>query len=319
MRVVAAAVLAALIAMLVALQVTADPSAYKWDRLTEHAPYAPSYNYPVHVAPDGRFIALHPDGTWASRDGAKWTKTTMPFSGMNSAYLGYVELNGATYALGKLKGNYVDFQIEPVIQRTRDYEKWEQIGTSPSLPHVIFYAAASFKNALWIVGGYDGNAATSAVWKSDDGLVWTRVLEKAPWSARSGGNVIVFRGRMFLLGGGVIDGPQFNDVWSSADGITWRREAAEIAPEKPMGTPIVYDNKLWLVGANRSGTFGSGMAVSEDGKTWRKQTAPWSPRGGVAAWTDGPDLFITGGKYSTEKNGETIFVYSNDVWRMRRN
>lgn len=313
------ATLVVIVALLGAASAVADPTAYKWERLTEHAAFGPSYNYPVHVASDGRFIALHPDGTWASRDGATWTKTPMPFSGMNSAYLGYVERDGATYALGKLKGNYLDFQIDPVIQRTRDYEKWEQVGTSSSLPHVIFYAAASFKGSLWIVGGYNGDKATSEIWKSQDGLVWTRVVEKAPWSARSGGNIVVFRDRMFLLGGGVIDGPQANDVWSSTDGITWRREAEQIAPEKPMGTPVVYDGKLWLVGANRSGTFGSGMAVSDDGKTWRRQNAPWSPRGGVAAWTNGADLFITGGKYSTEKGGETIFVYSNDVWRMRRN
>lgn len=310
---------AALTLVILAAAATAGPASYKWNRLTEHAPYAPSYNFPVHVAPDGRFIALHADGTWASRDGATWTKTAMPFSGMNSAYLGYVEFNGATYALGKLKGNYLGFQIEPVIQRTRDYEKWEQLGTSPSLPHLIFFAATGFKGALWIVGGYDGKAATSSVWKSQDGLLWTRVIEKAPWSARSGGNVIVFRDRMFLLGGGVIDGPQANDVWSTADGVVWRREVQEIAPEKPMGTPVVYDNKLWLVGANRSGAFSSAMIASADGKIWKRQEAPWSPRGGVAAWTNGPDLFITGGKYSYEKNGETIFVYSNDVWRMRRN
>lgn len=310
--------LAVLTLLLLAATAVADPAQYKWDRLTERAPYAPSYNFPVHVAPDGRFVALHPDGTWASRDGVKWTPTAMPFSGMNSAYLNYVERDGATYALGKLEGNYLDFRIDPVIQRTHDYEKWERLGTSPSLPRVIFYAATSFKGALWIVGGYDGKAATSSVWKSQDGLVWTRVLEKAPWSARSGGNVVVFRDRMFLLGGGIIDGPQANDVWSTADGATWRRETAEIAPEKPMGTPVVYDGKLWLVGANRSGTFGSGMIASPDGKTWTRQDAPWSPRGGVAAWTNGPDLFITGGKYSAEKNGEHVFVYSNDVWRMRR-
>ncbi len=314
----AALIVSVAAAIAAALYATADTEAYVWDRLTEHAPYAGNYNYPVHVAPDGRFIALHPDGTWASRDGAKWTKTAMPFSGMNSAYLSYVQHEGATWALGKLKGNYLDFQIDPVIQRTRDYEKWEQVGASSSLPHAIFYATASFKGSLWIVGGYNGNKVTSEVWNSQDGLVWTRVVDQAPWSARSGAKIVIFRNKMFLIGGGVIDGLQANDVWSSADGVTWTREADQIAPEKPMGTPFVYDNKLWLVGANRSGTFESGMAVSDDGKTWRKQSAPWSPRGGVAAWTNGPDLFITGGKYSYEKAGEPVFVYSNDVWRMRR-
>lgn len=309
----------AIVCVALLLAASSQPAEYAWDRLIEHAPFAPSYNYPVHVAADGRFIALHPDGTWASRDGAQWVRTAMPNSGMNSAYLSYVQHNGATYALGKLKGNYTDFQIDPVVQRTRDYEKWEQVGASSSLPHLIFYAAVSFKGSIWIAGGYDGNAATASVWNSQDGLVWTRVAEKAPWSARSGAKLVVFRDRLVLLGGGVIDGPQTNDVWSSSDGITWARETAEIARERPMGQPLVYDNKLWLVGANRSGTFGSGMVVSDDAKTWRRQDAPWSPRGGVAVWTNGADLFVTGGKYSYEKNGETIFVYSNDVWRMRRN
>lgn len=40
-------------------------------------------------------------------------------------------------------------------------------------------------------------------------------------------------------------------------------------------------------------------------------------RGAVAVWAHGNALFMTGGKYSTEKRGETVFAYYNDVWRMR--
>jgi hypothetical protein len=299
--------------------VSAAPAIYAWERLAESAPYPGAYNFPVHVAPDGRFVALHPDGTWASRDGKTWTKAPLPQSGMNSAYLAYVQHDGATWALGKLKGDYLDFKIDPVIQRTRDYDKWERVGASSSLPHAVFYAVASFKGALWIMGGFDGKQATAEVWRSEDGLVWTRVVERAPWSARSGAKAVIFRDRLYLVGGGAIDGPAANDVWSSADGLAWRQETASIAPEKPTATPFVFDDKIWLIGANRAGAFTSEMLVSADGKTFRAQTAPWSPRGGVAPWTDGRDLYLTGGKYSTEKNGEHAFVYSNDVWRMRRN
>lgn len=309
----------AIACIVILLAAASTNSTYKWERLSEQAAFAPSYNYPVHVAADGRFVALHPKGTWVSRDGVQWTRTALPNSGMNSAYLSYVRHNGATYALGKLKGNYLDFQIDPVIQRTLDFEAWERVGASSSLPHLVFYAATSFKGAMWIAGGYDGNAASAEVWNSQDGLVWTRVVDKAPWSARSGAKLVVFRDRMVLLGGGVRDGAQMNDVWSSGDGKAWVQETAQIAPERPMGQPVVYDNKLWLVGANRSGTFGSGMIVSSDAKSWHRQDAPWSPRGGVAVWTSGPDLFVTGGKYSYQKDGRTTFVYSNDVWRMRRN
>jgi hypothetical protein len=35
-------------------------------------------------------------------------------------------------------------------------------------------------------------------------------------------------------------------------------------------------------------------------------------------WTDGQALYLTGGKYSTVVDGETVFAYSNDVWRLSR-
>lgn len=157
------------------------------------------------------------------------------------------------------------------------------------------------------------------MWRSTNGLDWTKAVDVAPWSARSGAKAIVFKGRIFLIGGGILDGAAANDVWSSADGITWSQESNMIAPEAPVGfTPVVFDDQLWLVGANRSGAFKSEMLVSHDGKTWRPAAAPWSPRGGVAAWTHGQSLYMTGGKYSVEHGGETSFIYSNDVWRMRR-
>jgi hypothetical protein len=296
-----------------------DPAAaYHWERMTEAAAFPKGYNFPVHVTPDGRFVALRSEGSYWSRDGRNWAKTALPFSGLNAAYLAYVQHRGETWSFGTLKGNYQGFTIDPIVQRTADYEKWERIGVSPSLPKVIFYAAASFKDAIWILGGYDGKIASNAVWKSNDGMNWTQAAT-APWSARSGSKAAVFKDRLYLIGGGAVDGPNANDVWSTADGVSWRQDTASIAPQAPAGyTPVVYDGKLWLAGANRSGTFASGMLVSEDGKTWDAADAPWSPRGGVAAWASGGALYITGGKYSYEKNGETIFVYSNDVWRMTR-
>jgi hypothetical protein len=309
--------LVALLLLVASAQATA--AGYVWEQLTPAAPYPASYNYPVYVAADGAFVALHPRGTWQSRDGKTWVPTPLPFSGMNSAYLSYVQHAGATWALGKLSGNYQGFTIDPIIQRTDDYRTWKAVGRSASLPKLVFYAAVSFRGAIWIVGGFDGTRAVSQVWRSTDGLAWVRMAVNAPWSPRANTKAIVFRDRLYIIGGGEIDGANAGDVWSSADGVQWRHETEVIAPEKPFGfTPIVFDDRVWLIGANRSGRFTSEMLVSADGKVWTAERAPWSPRGGVAAWTDGRALFITGGKYSTEKNGETTFVYSNDVWRMRR-
>jgi hypothetical protein len=128
---------------------------------------------------------------------------------------------------------------------------------------------------------------------------------------------VVFRGKLFLIGGGRIDGPNSNDVWSSVNGIDRVRETASIAAEEPTGyTPIVYDGRIWLIGAKRVGRFKSEILVSDDGKKWHPQSAPWTPRGGVAAWLFGDSLYLTGGQYSTVVRGETVFAYLNEVWRL---
>ncbi|MEO7660668.1 MAG: hypothetical protein ABIV48_13720, partial [Pyrinomonadaceae bacterium] len=85
------------------------------------------------------------------------------------------------------------------------------------------------------------------------------------------------------------------------------------------GTPVVFDNKLWFVGANRNdGIFGNAVLVSDDGVAWQAQSAPWSPRGAVAVWVFDDKLYMTGGKFSETVNGEIKFIYSNDVWAMSR-
>lgn len=59
----------------------------------------------------------------------------------------------------------------------------------------------------------------------------------------------------------------------------------------------------------------SPVLVTGDGRTWQQESAPWPPRGAVAVWTSGDSLFMSGGKYSTEVRGETVFAYYNDVWQ----
>lgn len=290
----------------------------RWSRLTANAGFPPSYNFPVVVAPDGRFIALHSEGTWISRNGREWTHGQLPWSGMNSGYLKYIQHNGATWALGALNGNYLAFSVDPVIKRTTNYESWEAVGRSSTLPQVVFYSATSFHGAMWLIGGYNRQQhETAEVWRSVDGLKW-ELMPKAPWSPRASPGVVVFRDRLYVIGGQKIDGPQANDVWSTADGIQWRRETERMTTDGMGGTLVVFANRLWQVGANRnSGGFDSAVLVSDDAKTWHSESAPWSPRGGVAVWVRNDSLFMTGGKYSTWQNGKQVFIYSNDVWVMK--
>jgi hypothetical protein len=296
---------------------------YVWQQMTDKAAYPQSYNYPVFVLND-EMLALN-NGGWLSKNGKDWTKTALPESGLNSAYQKFVQLGGAVYALGAMRGNYLDFKLSTKIMRTRDGKTWEVLSEKSNLPERVFYGATVFKDKIWLAGGFDGKNYYNDVWNSDDGVNWRRVAENVAWTPRTARSLVVFNDKIWLFGGGVIDGDKTNnpnagkEVWASGDGANWTPIKIN-APRMPGGTPVVFDGKLWMVGANRNtGDFGSAVFVSDDGVNWRELSAPWTPRGAVAAWVFGERLFVTGGKYSyTEPNGEIKFVYSNDVWAMSR-
>ena len=107
----------------------AAPSAggYRWRLLNQAAPFPPSYNFPVHRAGNGRFVALHSAGSWSSRDGRSWGREALPFSGCNTGYLATVKHEGAAWALGRIAGDYLHYDLTPVILRTADYRRWETL------------------------------------------------------------------------------------------------------------------------------------------------------------------------------------------------
>ena len=65
--------------------------------------------------------------------------------------------------------------------------------------------ATGIAPVLWLMGGWDGTRYYNDVWCSPDAVHWTRVAEHAAWSARNT-MAVVFRNKIWILGGGVIDG-----------------------------------------------------------------------------------------------------------------
>lgn len=301
---------------------SSSSSGYVWNEITGSAGFKESYNYPVFVM-NGEMRALT-DGGWISGDGKNWTKTNLPDINLNPAYLKFVQFKDAIYALGTIRGNYTNMKLSSKISRTRDFKTWETLAEKSNLPERVFYGALVFKDKIWLFGGWDGKNYHNDVWNSEDGVNWQRVAEKTAWTPRMA-SVFEFKNKIWLFGGGVIDGEKSNnpnserEVWTTEDGVNWAEVKINSAHQLS-GSPVVFDNKLWFIGGNRSdGNFDNAVFVSPDGINWRSESAPWTPRGGTVAWVFDGKLFMTGGKYSyKEPNGEIKFVYSNDVWAMSR-
>ena len=289
-----------------------DPALeYKWEQVTASAEYPVGYNYPVFVLGD-TLLALNNCG-WLSEDGKNWKETKLGRSGLNSAFQRYVQFNGAIYALGTMTGNIESMKLSSRISKTTDGRTWKVVAEKSDLPERVFYGTAVFQNKIWLFGGLAGDKEMADVWNSPDVVRWTKVGDHMPWRPRQNPKIVVFREKLLLIGD--------NDVWSSDDGLKWSLLTPKMA-ENPVFisgySAAVFDDKIWLVGINRNGTFQSGVLFSEDGKTWREMQAPWTPRGAVAVWVNHGKLFMTGGKSSYVENGTTKFVYSNDVWALSK-
>lgn len=92
------------------------------------------------------------------------------------------------------------------------------------------------------------------------------------FSPRIGHAVAHFNGRYWLIGGG--QDPDYDaQVWSSADGRTWRQEATDLSlPATAFYSAIVFDGRLWLIGPR--------VHSSANGTEWVDETPGTPPFSG---------------------------------------
>jgi len=124
---------------------------------------------------------------------------------------------------------------------------------------------------------------------------------------------VVFKGRMWILGGGTYDTPKtprrfYNDVWSSTDGVKWERhvESASWSPRQ-YHEVAVFDGKMWVLeGWNKANR--NDVHYSADGVTWRELPGtPWTPRHAASVFVHADALWMVA--------GNNMFP---DVWKLSR-
>lgn len=291
-----------------AKEVVSD-TVYTWTKLLDSAAWKKNYNFQMFSINDTLWT-FHPDGIWYSKNGKNWTKSVLENSINNLAFLDYIYFKGSVYGLGYFSGNIEQFTFKPEIVKTTNFKSWTTISRTSNLPNRFFYHPFVFENKIWIVGGEDKNTKYADIWNSEDGITWTKQKENLPFGKRSGSQIVTLNNILFLLD---------NDVWRSIDGLNWEKVADEIVKgEQIFGYAAqVFDNKIWLLGCNRNGQFSSQVLYSSDGKNWQTNTAPWLPRGGIAATVHNNKIYMTGGKYGGTPN-HPEFRYDNDVWTLEK-
>jgi hypothetical protein len=196
------------------------------------------------------------------------------------------------------------------VWKSVDGIDWKR--TTDRLPWGERYGAATefFRGELWSTGGEVDRVRRNDVYRSRDGITWTRAAAP-PWSPRRAHTLTVFDDKLWVIGGS--DTGNHADVWESGDGTTWKRATAS-APWGARGNhaTIAWRNRLCVIGGSNEGTVFADIWCSPDGREWTRIDAnAWPPRvrPGVVVFDD--RLWLLGGSAA---NVEGDAAWLNDIW-----
>ena len=140
------------------------------------------------------------------------------------------------------------------------------------------------------------------------------------WSARLNHTSVVFKNKIWVLGGIGLKGLK-NDVWSS-DLSTWEHVQSRAAwSPRQEHSSVVYENKMWVLGGAIAATISASTDLvndvwySSDGITWTAATtdAAWSPRQGHSLVYFRDDMYVLGGADASHNASEGF----DDMWQSR--
>ncbi len=137
---------------------------------------------------------------------------------------------------------------------------------------------------------------------------WQIATNQAQWSPRYSFSALVFKDKMWVIGGVTADDVRQTDVWNSTDGATWTLAADTVSLLKRLGFTIIpFKGALYLLGGAIFETFGD-VWRSENGAHWTQvtdSTGWW--RQFHSAIVHNNKMWILGGY---NENGKKC----NDVW-----
>ena len=190
--------------------------------------------------------------------------------------------------------------------------KWTEVPVQLSAlfpGQLTAHQSVVFQGKLWNLGGLAPSFPSlysplnSA---SPDGLTWERMDSNQVFTNRAGHAALVFKDRLWVLGGrslfraGATDFRRGSsgDVWSSADGRTWDRVTADNFPGENGFAAVVFQGKLWSIGGASDSNRPDGVWSSEDGVTWTEavSSAPLPPVQGHSAVVHGGKIWVIGGQ-----------------------
>jgi alpha-tubulin suppressor-like RCC1 family protein len=237
-----------------------------------------------------RIWAFGGNAVWSSANGYKWKKEAEAPEWAPRYNYSIVVFNKRLWVIGG-KTFYPDAGWKQFsdIWVSDDGIKWTMVNeTAPFGPRTDAHAL-SYDGSLWLIGGYLSNphqgllGDQTDIWKSRDGIQWTKVTASAPWPLRRNFSSTVYKDQLWIMGGDWYDSETgqttFSDIWHSADGANWTMATDTPDWDARYGANLtVFNDRLWLFGGrtHTEGVFLNHAMIymSNDGINWYRLKGP---------------------------------------------
>jgi len=194
---------------------------------------------------------------WRSTDGAHWEQATADAGWTPRIAAAVVEFKGKMWLLGGIENYFFgdDKSLKNDVWFSSDGREWTQATADAGWSPRAYHQATVLNDKMYVFGG--GNYlpnyhAVNDVWCSEDGIHWTKVTDAAPWHPRLWFSSVVYRDRMWVMGGWS-NNPSVNwgDVWYSKDGRDWKELKSEVIwKERHEHAAFVFQEKIWIAGGH---------------------------------------------------------------------
>lgn len=239
----------------------------KWELVTGEAPWKHS-DLPMSITFRGKMWMMGgwyngrledrsaSNEVWSSKDGEKWELVTTEADWSPRCAAAIVEFKGKMWILGGTTHYYYgnDSSLLNDVWFSVDGIHWELATDQAPWSPRAFHQAVALNGRIYVMGGgnYDPEYfGFNDVWSSADGIHWREETAAAPWHERIWFSSVVYRDRMWVIGGWSGD-PYKNwpDTWYSRDGKNWSQLRTEGASwkERHEHSAFVFKDKLWIAG-----------------------------------------------------------------------
>lgn len=264
-------------------------------------------------------VAVTHCDTWSSADCQSWRAHSQP-AWRHGIFQAATSFRGRLWTLGGYRtGALGSDSTTNEIWSSLDGERWEQPSRLPPWTPRMGAGLAVHNGEMWLTGGKrrrtgDSSHLMSDVWRSRDGLIWSRVADTAPWGPRAYHGSISFAGRLWVIGGGDWDSRHaHSDVWSTVDGVDWMRHVDAPWAARIWHSCVVWNDRILVIGGRKFQPWTrtvSDIWQSRDGSIWTRVRLPINPGPRHAAYvvSDGGVVWLMGGS----RDGSLW----DDCWRL---